>query len=271
MTDLLIVIGLLGGGALYARGSLLSRVTTRRQVFCGALSFVILTFVLLPPYDGWADRWFSVHMGQHMLIILVVAPLMVMGKVPALTFRSLPLRVRRRFGRVRRNSTARRIISVAAVPAVVWSIHVVAVWTWHVPALYDEALRNDWVHGSEHLIFLLSAIAFWNVVASAGTTRGANTGVAMCYLIAAGLQGSVLGAILLFSSRPLYQSYAVPTAHGMTPLQDQQVAGLVMWLPGSVIYLIGVVFVFLRWFNKMESRADEYKAPARAAEALGGA
>lgn len=259
MSDLPLLLTVIAT-TLYVRGAAHLRRPQARTITAGLLGFLTVLVALSPPFDEWSDRWFSAHMTQHLLLILIAAPLLELGHAARLTVRGLPLQWQRGINRVRRHHYMRTGVKLLALPAVVWTSHAVIVWTWHAPAFYEEALHHEVLHGAEHALFLFSALAFWNVVRHAGDCRGVSPGVAVIYLVAASAQGSALGAILLFARRPLYSSY--PSLH------DQQLAGLIMWLPATVIYLIGVAYVFIRWWRRTERTQELERVHTRAVRAV---
>jgi hypothetical protein len=140
------------------------------------------------------------------------------------------------------------------LPAV--ALHVIALWAWHVPAAYGAALRGPWVHAAEHGSFLGTAMIFWWAVLHRRGSLARMPGVAMLALFALSMATGALGALLTFSAAPWYASHmATASAWGFTPLEDQQVAGLVMWIPGSLVYLTAVTLVFVRWMRTAERRS----------------
>ncbi|HLR45569.1 MAG TPA: cytochrome c oxidase assembly protein, partial [Deinococcales bacterium] len=135
-------------------------------------------------------------------------------------------------------------------PAVAWSIFVAVMWLWHLPMLYDAALRSPLLHAFEHACFLGAALLFWWPLLRPFGSRTASRPFAVPYLFLASLQGSALGAFITFAPRPLYSGYAVSVVSSLTPLQDQQLAGLIMWLPGSLFYLAVAALFFVAWLGR---------------------
>ncbi|MDQ6882151.1 MAG: cytochrome c oxidase assembly protein, partial [Pseudomonadota bacterium] len=129
-----------------------------------AASMAVLAFALASPLDAWAERSFPVHMTQHLLLMLLAAPLLAWAR-PVLTgLWAFPLRERRRIGRVwNRLGVLRGIHEFLMRPMVAWSLASMALWVWHIPAAFDAALSHEWLHTTEHLCFLLTSVAFWTL------------------------------------------------------------------------------------------------------------
>jgi putative membrane protein len=142
-------------------------------------------------------------------------------------------------------------------------IHGVVIWVWHIPVLFQATLSNDAVHAAQHLSFLGSGYLFWaSLVADDYPERG---GLAILSLFTTAVHTGVLGALISFSRYPWYAAYARrAAAWGMTPLADQQLAGLIMWIPASAAYLIAALLIVRRWL-----RASETTVSRREREAFG--
>jgi putative membrane protein len=139
-------------------------------------------------------------------------------------------------------------------PATVWLLHGVALWIWHMPALYDAALRSESVHAIQHLCFFLSASLFWWGIAH-GRYGRAGYGAAVVYVFATAMHSGVLGALLTFSTHVWYPVYA-QSGHtlGLSPLEDQQLAGLLMWIPAGITFIVGGLYFFAAWLKESERR-----------------
>jgi putative membrane protein len=244
-----VLTGLAAGGWLYARGirALWRRAGHGRVIapwrawawFGGLLSLFI---ALVSPVDAVGAALFSVHMTQHLLLMMVAAPLIVLGDPVTVTLWALPIRWRRRVGLWWRHSpslnAAWRVLTLAPIA---WTLHVVTLWLWHAPSFYESALRSESLHLVEHATFFLTALLFWWLLFA---PRGHRLGIGakVAYLFAATLQGTILGAVITFARHPWYWSYFGTTkAWGLTPLEDQQLAGLIMWIPAGLIYLAALL------------------------------
>jgi cytochrome c2 len=141
-----------------------------------------------------------------------------------------------------------------AAPVVAFAIHAIALWTWHLPRLYQATLTSDLVHSLQHISFLFSALLFWWTIfaARSGEFR---RGLAVFLLFATVLQTGALGALLTFSGTLWYPAYAATTAQwGLTALEDQQLGGLIMWIPGSLAYIIAALWISAAWLRESERR-----------------
>jgi putative membrane protein len=221
--------------------------------FVGAL--LALFVALISPLDALSHTLFSAHMTQHMLLILVAAPLLVVSGLPVAALAALPHGWAKRLGTFWRGADRLQAVwNVISRPFATWALATGTLWLWHLPGLYQAALENDFIHAVEHLLFLLTAMLFWWTLFKPAQHRHITYGVHILYLFTATLQGAVLGALLTFTGRPWYPAYETTTAvWGLTPLQDQQLAGLVMWLPGGMLYLAVIVGFFLAWMRALET------------------
>jgi putative membrane protein len=240
-----VLLGIAVSAWLYARGlcAFLARggrgrvVATWRAVCFGA-GLLTLFIALVSPVDALGSALFAAHMGQHLLLMMVAAPLLAAGDPLLVMLWAMPLEWRRGVGGAWRSADAPRALwRIVRRPPVAWTLHVASLWLWHLPALYDRALRDERIHVLEHTTFLLTALLFWWVVVHPRGRR-AGVGQATLYLFTAAVQSTILGAMITFARRPWYYShYGTTTAWGLTPLEDQQLAGLLMWIPGGVVYL----------------------------------
>jgi putative membrane protein len=235
------------------------RAMTGRQVVAFAAGLATVVLALVSPLDTLAGALFAGHMAQHMLLIMVAAPLLVLGAPGLPLLLVLPPAWRRRLVRIGRHPLATAGWRLLSYPAVAWAVHVGALWLWHLPGPYQAALASDLVHAAEHGSFLGTAMLFWWVVLAADRRRRLAPGFAALYLFAAALQGSALGALLVLSPAPLYPLQAIGSASfGLSPLADQQVAGLVMWIPADLVYLGSAATLFMRWLLSLEGAAPRH-------------
>ena len=267
--DPIIWFGIFLTGFLYARGvrSLWrnagsGRGVTRGQTaaFAGGLFF--LSAALISPIDAMAEVLFSAHMVQHMLLIMGAAPLLVLGIPPAAAAWSIPSVWRVSLGRwwLRQNGL-RAIWNFLINPWVVWILHGIALVAWHIPRLYEAALLNEFYHALEHFSFLITAFLFWWVVVRCGKQGGMNHGFGMLYVFSMAMFSGVLGALITFSRQAWYPFYALTTQEwGLTLIEDQQLAGVIMWIPGNFVYLVAFLTLLAQWFKSMEQNETRSKA-----------
>jgi putative membrane protein len=141
---------------------------------------------------------------------------------------------------------------------VVWMTASIALWLWHIPAAYDWALADERVHTVEHLCFFLTSLAFWTLTLEPYRRMHGGHGAALIMVATFALHSGLLGALLTFAQTPLYHAYQHP-AFGLTLLEDQQLAGLIMWVPASAVYLTALAMLFIGWL----ARVKAYGAPYR--------
>jgi len=270
-------IALALSAALYARG--LRRTWSAAgvghgirwwEVGCYSGGWLALFVALCSPLHPWGSVLFSAHMGQHEILMLVAAPLMALGR-PLLAFlRAMPASWAAVMARASNSLIWRRVWEFLVNPLVAWVIHFLALWVWHLPALFDAANRNEWVHAGQHLCFLLSALLFWWAIVRCGWTA-VGYGAAVLYLFTTAMHNTLLGLLLTFSNAAWYPSYAHTTqSWGLTPLEDQQLGGLVMWIPAGVVYIVAALALFAGWMRESESRVLRREAAGLPARAAGG-
>jgi putative membrane protein len=252
----------LGLGRLWRRAGMGRGVGTRQAVaFSSGIGVLVLAS--MSPIHELAERLFWGHMVQHLLLILVAAPLLVLGSPHVAWLWAFDRRTRRKIGRWWTNARSLQALAkLATIPLVAWSVHAVILWSWHLPAAYQLALGNTAMHSIEHLCFLLSAILFWWVLLRPAAHPRLNGGMRVLYLVTASMQSGLLGALLTFAGAPLYPiQSAGATGLGFSPLEDQQLAGLIMWLPGGMIYLLVAAQMFVTWMGDEETRRPISEVP----------
>ena len=252
--DPVLLAGLALGVLVYARGvrTLWRRAGHGRGIaawrtWSFAAGLATLGIALVSPVDAAGSALFAAHMVQHLLLVMAAAPLVVLGDPGLATLWALPLGARRTVaGAWRRARWLRGAWHVLRHPLVAWPLHVAALWAWHAPALYERAVRDQRVHVLEHLCFFTTALLFWWVLADRHARARLGTGGALLYLFTAALQSTALGAFLTFAAHPWYRVHARSAlAWGLTALDDQQLAGLIMWVPSSLVYLVAVAAVLV--------------------------
>lgn len=257
--DLLAIGMVLVAGVLYFAGCrvLASRGATpplrERVAFwtgCAALAAAIL-----PPLDALALQLFSAHMAQHELMMLVGAPLLIAGRPLATCLWGLPGRWRPGAAAALQQRAVGATWRVMTAPVVAWVLHGVVVWVWHVPSLYEWAVHNESVHAVQHATFIgTSALFWWGLIY--GRYGRVGYGAAVFYVFTTAVHTGILGALLTFAGVPLYPGYvATSIAHGTDPLGDQQVAGLLMWVPAGIVLTLLGLALFMAWLGESERRA----------------
>jgi putative membrane protein len=254
----LVVLGLGGAAVWYGIGvrhiwhrAGPGRVVGPRHVWLFAAGLAATGLALVSPLDALGAVLFSAHMTQHLVLILVAAPLLVLGRPLLPLLWALPEAWRRRIGRWwAAGPVARTVLAASTLPSVVWVAHAAALGFWHVPAFYGRALNHESIHAIEHASFLLTAFAFWWVVFQPTGRRRLGYGAAVIYVSALATVMGVFSAVLTFARAPWYVEHVRGMAvWGLTALEDQQLAGLIMWVPASLVYLAAAAFCFVRWLE----------------------
>jgi putative membrane protein len=259
--DPLVVMGITLVGTAYHIGRQRGRRRPRDawRDRCFAAGLVAVAVALLSPLDQMSNTLASAHMVQHLLLVLVAAPLLAASTPSTALVRGTPAVVRRTIGRWRvRTGLTRRNTGLFRHPGAVWLLHVGSLWFWHASVPYDVALEHDLVHALEHATFLLTAVLFWGLVVYASRPGGLSPGFVVVLLFATAMQSVFLSALLTFAGTPWYSGYADTThAWGLTPLADQQLAGVIMWIPGGVVYVVTALALIVAWIKQSEQPAPD--------------
>jgi len=191
-------------------------------------------------------------MVQHETLMLVAAPLLVTGRALPTFLWALPHDARLRAGHVTRSGWLRGPWSLLTSPLSAWLLHAAALWLWHVPALFNAAVTRAAVHDWQHTTFLVTALIFWHSLLRKGV-RGSR-GMALLYLFTTTIHTGVLGALLTFAPYPLYATLdpGLRDPSGLSALEDQQLGGLIMWVPGSIVYVAAALLIIGQWLRSME-------------------
>lgn len=248
MTDWLPLAAVVVIGAVYGSGVRVRRADGRGATrastawaFGGGLAATAVA--LAPPMHHAAERTFAAHMVQHVLLIAVAAPLLVLGDPLRVLRLALPVRWRPSRHAHRSHGNWLAWVTVALVA------QAVVMWAWHAPVLYDAALRSEPVHALEHTSLLGTAVwAWWGLIRTRRSRRGAG---ALALFVGA-FPGTALGAALLLAPHPWYPPYA----HGSLDraLADQQLAAVVMWSVTGIAYVVGATVLFATWLADADRR-----------------
>jgi putative membrane protein len=232
------------------------RALGRWRAPCFGAGMATLFIALVSPLDALAAQSFTAHMVQHLLLMLVAPPLLVWSRPVYTWLWALPLAARRRIGRCWMQTGALHgTYAFLMRPTVVWLLASAALWLWHIPGPYDLALANEGVHALEHLSFFLTSLAFWALVERPQAIAGAGAGTALVMVATFALHSGMLGALLSFSTVPLYASY-VARATAASVVEDQQTAGLIMWVPAGIVHLAALAALFPAWLNAANASAS---------------
>jgi len=268
--DPLVIAGLALSGWLYWRGvrrlwrgAEAGRGVRRREAWCYAGGWAALFVALVSPLHPLGEVLFSAHMTQHELLMLVAAPLLVLGRPVVAYLWALPVNWAREVGGWGRAVWFRRVWRGMTNPLAAWALHAAALWVWHVPALFEATLRSDLVHTAQHLCFLGSALLFWwALIHGPGGLLGYGAGV--LYLFTTSVHSGALGALLTFAGTVVYPAYAPnAAAWGLEPLEDQQLGGLIMWVPAGLVYIGAGLAMCAGWMRESERRVLKQEARAK--------
>jgi putative membrane protein len=225
----------------------------RWRVLCFYAGLVVVVGSLVSPLDALSSTLFSAHMVQHLLLILLAAPLLVLGAPVVPVMMAMPRTVRRISRSIERTPVVDAASRAVMNPVVVLALHSIALWAWHLPSPYQAAVRDDGLHGLEHVTFVATAMLFWALVIGSRRRRRLGHGPAILLTFVTALQSAALGVVLTFASTVLYPVHAGQTeAWGLNALEDQQLAGAIMWIPTGIVYLGVMCALLAGWMKSME-------------------
>jgi len=237
----------------------------RSAAFVGGLA--VLAAALMSPIEAYEGQLFSVHMLQHMLLELVAAPLLLLGAPATLALRAASPSVRARLLSVLHS----RAVTVLSFPLLAWVLFAAVNWGWHFSSLYNDALEIPWLHDLQHLSFLGAALLFWWPVVGADPARWRLPHpVRLFYLFLAMPQNSFLGIALMSAPLALYSHYLTNVRDwGPTPIADQSVGGMLMWVGGDVVFLLAMGLIVAAWVREEDRRTarEDAREDARLARA----
>lgn len=230
------------------------------------LGWLALAAAVGPPLAGLSDLLFAAHMGQHELLMLVAAPLLVLGRSLLVASFALPRAARLRVGRWVRRRPVRHAWRRLTAPVAVLLVQAAVLWGWHVPRAFEAALADDALHAFQHLTFFATAALFWWALVH-GRFGRMGYGAGVLVVFATAMHSGVLGALLTFAAHPWYPTHAArAAAHEVAPLADQQLAGLLMWIPAGVLLTAAGLALFAAWLGEL-ARRDARRARVAAAAA----
>lgn len=257
--DPLVVAVLAAAAVAYRRGWREGPDTpSRRTAFwCGLVAVAV---ALVSPVDAMSGVLVSAHMVQHVLLILVAAPLLAVSAPGGALLRGTPPGVRDavRSGRRTVGMDVARLQRLRS-PIGRWLLYVITLWVWHASVVYGLAVESAPVHALEHATFFASAFLVWSAILGPARVR-VGRGLALLGVFTLGLQGIFLSVLLTFARAPYYAEYLpAPDAWGLDPLADQQLAGVLMWIPAGFIHTGVALFLLVSWLREQEA-ADELTA-----------
>ena len=253
--DLWIIIPLIVAALLFATGMLRLWTRTRnaelgRRGAWFALGWLVLCLALVSPLHAAGERCFSAHMLEHEMLMLAAAPFLVLAHPMPILLWGFPAPVRRALGTVVVAAPVAGLWRILTAPVPATLLQAAALLLWHAPALFDLALAHEGWHAAQHLSFLVSALFFWTAMLGR-RSRGEDRPVAALCLFATSLVSGALGALMAFSESPWYVGYARlgMAPFGLTPAEDQQLAGLIMWVPGGLVHALAALALVATMFR----------------------
>jgi putative membrane protein len=229
------------------------------RVISFALGCIALVAALLSPVDTFSGQLFTIHMIQHEMLMLVAAPLLVLGRPIPIFLWAFSPDWRSRLGTMSRLRWFNESWSALTSPLSGWLLHAAALWGWHAPALFEAALENPRVHDLQHLTFFITALIFWTALLRGRAST--NDGVSILYLFTTTVHSGVLGALITCAGHPWFGHYLETAPDwGLSALEDQQLGGLIMWVPASLVYVGAALYLLVRW---IKSAGEVVASPAR--------
>jgi putative membrane protein len=243
-------------GVLYVAGIILLRsrqhagsVVKAPALASALVGWLALFFALAWGLDAFSETSFAAHMAQHMLLISVAAPLLALARtgvpVTAAIAAMSPLLAASL-------SQPRKWLRLCLLPSIAFALHGAVIWIWHAPLLFELALYYEWIHRLEHLSFFVTGYWYWSVLLRSGRSHGEGYGAAAMWSLSTLMHTGLLGALITFAPRPLYPAYIAAQGGIEAALQDQQLAGLLMWIPTGACYLLGGLGFAAAWMNRAE-------------------
>jgi putative membrane protein len=272
--DPVTIAALVVAGALYGHG--LRRLWAQghkrsvgpRQAASFYAALVLVVIATISPLDALASSLVSGHMVQHLVFLILAPPLFVYARPGLVMGVALPRPAHQRLNRLAAMPALRTAKKTLTTGIVAVLLHAAAMWLWHLPGPYQAAVTNDRLHALEHASFLVTALLFWAAVIQPRARRRVSHGAAIAYTFVVWLISGGLGAILSFATHPLYPELARHApAWGISPLTDQQLAGVIMWVPAGLVYLVAMASSFLRWMAWLERRAPKPSSPSAVPDA----
>ncbi len=222
----------------------------------------VIALALLSPIDALGQQLFFMHMVQHLLLMMIAPPLLLIANPLPFLLWGLPYRWRLKAGRVlgrglHRDASLRRVLRAATNPGGVWLIWVIVLIGWHDPTMYNAALEHAWVHDVEHITFFLASMLFsWHVTGAGPRIHKQFGLIGRTALVISAIPPNMLtGLVLAMATTVIYSYYtAVPRLWGITALADQQIGGFIMWVPGSMMYIVAALILVYRIVDREDHK-----------------
>ena len=248
------------------------RAVSRSRVIYAGAGLFLLSLSLIGPLDAYAERAFFIHMTQHLVLAMLAAPLMLAASPVSAYLWALPEAVRLGIGAgLARQGLLRRAATLLTKPVVALLAFVGTFYVWHLPAAYNAALENGAVHFIEHVTMFASGVLFWwPLIGPAPVRSPLSYPQRMLYLLLVVTPKALLGAIITLSGHVLYGFYLdAPDLWGISDQEDQNIAGLIMWVPGNFVFLAALTVLFFKWYEQEEGPLDGRRPPRQSPGAGG--
>jgi putative membrane protein len=225
-----------------------ARAVPRGRAAAFVAGWSILVLAVAPAAQRVVELSFASHMVEHEALMVAAAPLLVAARPLVALLFALPPTARRRLARVGNSAVVSRTWRALSYPPAAWALHALALWLWHMPAAFEAALASPGLHLLQHGSFFATALLFWwSLLHGTAATRH---GAALASLFTTVLHTSVLGALLAIAPRPWYRGIG---------LADQQLAGILMWVPGGLVYVGVALWLALDWLRVAEARTRRWE------------
>lgn len=266
-----VIIPLVIAGGLYLAGvwrlwrkDRIGHGIRRWEAGCYAAGWGALVVALVSPLHPMGELLFSAHMTQHEVLMLVAAPLLVLGRPMLVYLKGLPPGWGRTIAGYGNSSLWQSVWRLISNPLGAWLIHAFVLWIWHLPSWFQATINDEFIHAVQHLSFLLSATLFWWSVMH-GRQRVMGYGMAVLYMFTTAMHSGLLGALVTLAGTLIYPVYSTTTqSFGLTPLEDQQLGGLIMWVPAGLVYVIAGLAFVAGWMRESERRVRRWQTGADA-------
>ena len=224
----------------------------------GIFGFVLLAIALAGPLDHYSSEMFTMHMSQHIVIAMFAAPLLLIARsMPAYVW-SLPRPLRIGAGTaLTGEGFIVKVLKVLTRPTIALPLFIGTLYAWHIPAAYNGSLENIWLHLFMHFTMFTTAVFFWwPIVGPPPIRTQLNYPQRIIYLLLAVTPTALMAAIITLSKSVIYDFYLDSPGHlGWNPVEDQSTGGLIMWIPGNLVYLATMTVLFFRWFANEEKKS----------------
>ena len=222
-----------------------TRISRSSRALCFWSGWMVLALSLGPPLDRWSSLSFAAHMTQHELTMIVAAPLLVAARPLGTLMWGLPKAV----GSIITAPTLRCWGAWLARPLHAWIVHAVVLWGWHVPVAFEAGLRSIPVHWFQHTSFFAVAVIYWWSVFST-SAAGERKALALLSVFTTAIHTAILGMLLTFSTHVWYSAYAhVANPWMLSAIEDQQLGGLIMWVPGGMVFIVAAMVLGASWLR----------------------